>query len=412
MMQDYVFTVTERFCRYVTIDTTSDPNSNTYPSTPKQKDLAKLLGKELHELGLHPIVDEFGYVYACLPANTKKSFTPIAFIAHIDTTSDCSGTGVKPIIHRSYHGQDIVLPDDHNQVLSPRDMPYLLTHLDKDIITASGKTLLGADDKSGLAVIVDMVHYFYIHPDIEHGDIFIVFTPDEEIARGTAKIDMDKIKAQYAYTLDGGALGTIEDECFNARALTLTIKGVSFHPGAAKDRLINPIKLAARIIDELPAQLAPEHTEGRQGFIHPHKIEGSATDCQIHFLLRDFDVRQLTVYEDLIRLTTEEVLKKYQSAGYHIAITEQYKNMKIVLDQHPQVMKLAEDACKKALVPVKNKLIRGGTDGSLLSFMGLPTANIFTGQQAIHSCKEWIGVEDMKSAVKVLVALVQLYVAE
>jgi tripeptide aminopeptidase len=410
-MQAYAHTVTERFMRYVQIDTQSDPTANTCPTTEKQKNLSSILAAELLAIGLSDAhTDEYGYVYATIPATSKKQVPVIAFCSHVDTAPDCSGTNVKPILHRQYSGEDIVLPDDASQVITKAKYPYLTTHIGHDIITASGLTLLGADDKSGVAVIMDMANYLVNNPQIVHGTIKIIFTPDEEVGQGTAKIDIAKIGASYCYTLDGGEAGTFEDETFSADGARITVHGVIAHPGYAKDILVNAIKIAGDIVAALPKnEFSPETTNGRTGFVHPVAINGLAEKATIEFIVRDFITANLSQHEQRLESIAREVLQKYPKASMDFEVWEQYRNMKEILDLHPQASAYAAIAYEQAGLALRNEPIRGGTDGSRLSFMGLPCPNIFTGMQAIHSKQEWIGVKDMEKAVEVLVNLVQVW---
>jgi len=411
MFEKYNFTASERFLRYVQIDTQSNPESRNYPSTEKQKNLSNLLVSELHSLGvIDAEVDQYGYVYATIPANSEKNVPVICFCSHVDTAPDCSGTNVKPLLHKDYKGQNIILPDDHSQIISVDKYPYLNCHIGHDIITASGLTLLGADDKSGVAEIMDMANYLMLHPEIKHGTIKLLFTPDEEIGAGTAKIDLNKLGATIAYTLDGGEAGTLEDETFSADGVKITIEGVISHPGYAKDKLVNAIKIVGEIAASLPKQeWSPETTEKRQGFVHPVQIEGIAEKASISFIIRDFETSKLAEYEDKLKSIAQNVLDRYPSASMTFEVVEQYRNMKEVLQHHPNIINYAEEAVRKAGLTVVKEPIRGGTDGSRLSFMGLPCPNIFTGMQAIHSKHEWIGVKDMEKAVEVLVLLAQIW---
>ncbi len=387
-MKDYSFTVAERFIRYVQIDTQSDPQSNTSPTTEKQKNLSSLLAEELWTIGLTDAhTDEFGYVYTTIPSNTDKQVPVICFCSHVDTAPDCSGTNVKPILHKNYNGEDIVLPDDKAQVISVKDYPYLKEHIGHDIITASGLTLLGADDKAGVAIIMDLANYLVTHPDVKHGTIKILFTPDEEVGKGTANLDLKKLGANYAYTLDGGEAGTFEDETFSADGIKIIINGVIAHPGYAKDKMINALKIAGEILAALPKnEFNPETTSGREGFVHPVAVNGIAEKATIEFIVRD-----------------------YPKASLQFEVYEQYRNMKEVLDKNPQVVDNAKEAYKRAGLEVRNEPIRGGTDGSRLSFMGLPCPNIFAGMQAIHSRHEWVGVKDLEKAMEVLIELMQVW---
>lgn len=409
-MSNYNYTVSERFLRYVQVDTQSDPHSNTFPSTTKQKNLSNILAEELQKMGVAAVeLDEYGYVYATIPSNIAKKVPTICFCSHVDTAPDCSGTNVKPILHKNYQGQDIILPDDTTQIISPLHYPYLSKHIGCDVITASGHTLLGADDKSGVAIIMDLAHYLSTHPTIPHGTIKLLFTPDEEIGRGTAKLSMQKLNADFGYTLDGGELGVIEDETFNADSAVLDVYGVSAHPGYAKDKMINALKIVGEIVVALPKALAPETTEGKEGFIHPIRIEGLPEKATIEFILRDFTTAGLQQHAQKLYSLAATIIEKYAHAHFTLNVQEQYRNMKAILEKHPQIVALAEKACIQAGIKVHKQSIRGGTDGSKLSFMGLPCANIFTGMQAIHSKHEWVGVQDMQKAVDVLIKLVQLW---
>ena len=411
MFSNYTYTAASRFMRYVQVDTQSDPQSDSYPSTAKQKDLGKILADELQQIGLADAhLDEWGYVYATIPANTEKKVPVICFCAHMDTAPDCSGTGVKPILHQNYQGKDIILPDDTSQVLRMSEYPYLETQIGNDIITASGTTLLGSDDKAGVAEIMDLAHYLCTHPELKHGTIKILFTPDEEIGRGTAKVDMKKLGADYGYTLDSGDIGSLEDETFSADAVQVVIHGVSAHPGYAKGKMINALKIAGEILAFLPkSRLSPESTEGKRGFIHPVRVEGIAEKCTLEFIIRDFDTAGLIKKEDYLRTQIEERLRTYPKASFEFKVPEQYRNMKEVLDLHPHVVEYAREAIRRTGLEVKMESIRGGTDGSRLSFMGLPCPNLFAGEQAIHSKLEHISVQDMEKAVQMMVHLVQVW---
>ena len=402
----------DRFMRYVKIDTQSDPNSNEHPSTEKQKDLSKLLQQELLQMGISDAsVDEFGYVYGTIPSTTEKNNVPvICFCSHVDTAPDCSGTNVKPILHSNYNGSDIVLPDDNTQVLKMSVSPYLKNHVGSDIITASGLTLLGADDKSGVAVIMQAAQYLISNPSIKHGVIKVMFTPDEEVGRGTAKVDMKKLGAQFGYTLDGGEAGSLEDETFSADAASIIINGVIAHPGYAKDTLVNAIKIAGAVLDALPKnEWSPETTEGREGFVHPVAVNGIAEKATISFIVRDFTLEGLKNHHVKLEKIATEVVAKYPGATMEYVAQEQYRNMKEMLDKFPEVAANAEEAIRKSGLQVKKESIRGGTDGSRLSYMGLPCPNIFTGMQNIHSKLEWIGVNDMVKASETIVNLCQIW---
>lgn len=411
MFDQYRFTAAERFLRYVQIDTQSDPQSSSFPSSEKQKDLSKMLADELKQMGIADAhMDEWGYVYATIPSNTEKNIPVICFCSHVDTAPDCSGTNVKPIVHRNYQGNDIILPDDRNQVLRMTEYPYLEKQIGNDIITASGLTLLGSDDKAGVAEIMDLANLLTTHPEIKHGTIKILFTPDEEVGRGTAKVDLEKLGADYAYTLDGGEAGSLEDETFSADGVKVIINGVIAHPGYAKDKLVNAMKIAGEILAALPKdRLSPESTEGRRGFVHPVHIEGVAERCVLEFIIRDFETPGLKKKEDFLKTLVEEAVRVYAGSGFEYIVTEQYRNMKEVLQLHPQVVDHAKTAIARAGLEVKMESIRGGTDGSRLSFMGLPSPNLFTGMQAIHSKLEHISVRDMEKAVETMAHLVQVW---
>jgi len=411
MFSNYKFTAASRFINYVQIDTQSDPQSDQHPSTAKQFNLSKVLVEELLAMGISDAhVDEWGYVYATLPSNTDKAVPVICFCSHVDTAPDCSGEHVKPIVHSNYQGQDIVLPDDTSLVITAKDYPYLTEHIGHDVITASGLTLLGADDKSGVAEIMDFANYMMQHPELKHGTIRLLFTPDEEIGQGTAKIDLAKLGATVAYTLDGGEAGTLEDETFSADGVTITVHGVIAHPGYAKGKLVNALKIVGEILAALPKDnMSPETTEKREGFFHPTHIEGIAEKASVGFIIRDFENHLLEAHTAQLKSIAESVLAKYPQATMDFTVKEQYRNMRFILDQHPHITIYAAEAYKRAGLTVVKEPIRGGTDGSRLSYMNLPCPNIFTGMQAIHSKKEWIGVKDMQKAVEVLVHLAQIW---
>ncbi len=418
----------ERFMRYAKIETQSNPDSSTFPSSSNQKNLSELLVAELLKMGIKDAhLDEYGYVMATIPStipliksasNAKQgeanenAIPVICFCAHVDTAPDCSGTNVKPILHQNYDGAPIVLPDDANQIITTNQYPYLNEFIGDMIITASGKTLLGADDKAGVTIIMEMAQYLMQHPEIKHGDIKILFTPDEEVGRGTEKLDIKKLGADYGYTLDGGEIGCFEMETFSADYLVLHIDGVIAHPGAAKGVMQNAIKVVGEIVAALPKhEWCPEHTENRDGFIHPNRIEGGAEKARIEFLVRDFDTQQLKSHANKLYDIATSVVNNcadFSNVKLSMEVTEQYRNMRDIIDQYPVISERAISAYKKAGVVPKISPIRGGTDGSRMSFMGLPTPNIFTGMQAIHSKHEWIGVRDMLKATEVLVNLVEI----
>ena len=408
---DYAFSVSQRFMQYVQVDTQSDPHSSSIPSTVKQKDLSRILVAELMDMGIKDAhLDEWGYVYATIPSNTDKIIPVICFCAHVDTSSDSSGTGVKPILHAAWDGSDLILPDDPAQVIRVIDHPYLKERVGDDIITASGTTLLGADDKAGVAIIMDAAAYFMAHPQIPHATIKILFTPDEEIGRGVDKVDLSKLVADYAYTLDGSERGSLEDETFSADGLTITIQGVSAHPGYAKGKMVNALKVAGAYLESLPRLgLSPETTTEREGFLHPVHIQGNAETTVVSFILRDFVTSRLDDYAQLLEKNLQAVIQQFPGSSYSIERKEQYRNMKEILDQHPIVAAYAEEAIKRSGMPVRNLPVRGGTDGSRLSFMGLPCPNIFTGEMAFHSKQEYVSVQDMEKAVEVVVELIKIW---
>ncbi len=404
------FTVKERFLRYVGIDTQSDPNSDTYPSTEKQKNLGRLLVAELQQIGItDPHLDEYGNVYATVPSNSDKDVPVICFCSHMDTSPDCSGENVKPMVHQNYQGEDLVLPHDPSQILKMSEHADLKNQLGNDIITASGTTLLGADNKAGLAEIMDACYQLMSHPEIKHGDIRILFTPDEEIGRGVDKVDINKLGAYAGYTMDGESTGNMENETFSADGAKLIINGVSTHPGFAKGKMESAIKIAASIIAKLPNELSPEGTEDMQGFVHPVDINGHVEKATIDFIIRDFDEEKLTGHANAIRKIADEVLKDFPNSNYQLDVKPQYRNMKQVLDKHPQIVDYGMEAIKRAGLEAKLCSIRGGTDGSRLSFMGLPCPNIFAGEHAFHGKQEWVSVQDMQKAVETILHLCMIW---
>jgi len=409
--RDYTFTAAERFLRYVQIDTQSDPQSIAIPSTEKQKDLSRILVEEMRQIGISDAhLDEWGYVYATIPCNTDKKTPVICFCAHVDTAPDSTGTGVKPIVHRKYNGQDILLPDDPTQIITPREHPYLQKKIGDDIITASGTTLLGADDKAGVAIIMDLANYLVQHPRTKHGDVKILFTPDEEIGRGVDKVDLKKLGADFAYTLDGGERGSFTDETFSADGVTVSFYGVSAHPGYAKNKMVNALKVAAAFLDLLPREeFSPESTEDREGFVHPIRIEGIAEKVKVEFIIRDFETKKLKLHETRLEQFAKQAVGKYPGSSYEFAVKEQYRNMKEVLNNYPQIQEYVEEAMQRAGVKFKKESARGGTDGSRLSFMGLPCPDIFTGEMAFHGKHEYVSIQDMQKSVEVLVSLVEIW---
>jgi len=412
-MSSYKHKVEENFIKYAQIDTEADPNSESFPSSMKQKDLAKVLVEELKALKLETVeMDEWGYVFATIPNNTDNSEIPtICFCSHMDTAPDCSGKNVKPIVHRNYDGEPITLPDDTSQVITTDRHPYLKEKIGDDLITASGTTLLGADDKAGIAIIMDLANYLQTHPEVKHGEIRILFTPDEEVGRGVDHLDMNKVNADYGYTLDGGVLGSIEDETFSADAVKVTFHGVSAHPGYAKGKMVNALKLVADYIAALPKdRWSPETTSGREGFVHPTSIGGVMEKAFVSFIIRDHITDKLSKFEDELKSLAQMIVEPHNGATFDFEVTEQYRNMKEVLESVPFVTNYAIQAMEKAGVTPRPTIIRGGTDGSRLSFMGLPCPNIFTGEMAIHSKHEYVSVQDMEKATKTLIELVQIWV--
>jgi tripeptide aminopeptidase len=402
--------VLDRFLRYVRIDTQSDPASPTCPSTDKQKDLGRVLAQELRDLGIADAhMDDNGYVYGTVPATTDKTVPVICFCSHMDTSPDCTGKDVKPQIVHNYQGGDIVLPADPTQIIRAAEHPALADQIGNDIVTTDGTTLLGADNKAGLAEIMDAVQFLVRNPQIRHGAIKILFTPDEEIGRGVDKADLKKLGADYAYTIDGETAGHLEDETFSADGVAIRIQGVSVHPGFAKGQMEHAIKIAARIVDRLPKDLAPETTEGREGFLHPVAIDGGLDSATLDLIVRDFSVEGLKQKEALLEQIVRDVMADFPRSSYRMEIKEQYRNMKGVLDRHPDIVTNAMDAIRRAgLTPVRSS-IRGGTDGSRLSFMGLPCPNIFAGEHAFHSRLEWVSVQDMQAAVRTIVHLAMIW---
>lgn len=408
------YTVTDRFIRYAQIDTESDPHSQTVPSTMKQKDLGRLLVEELLEMGIEDAeMDEYGYVYATIPSTTDKEVPVICFCSHMDTSPDCSGKDVKPVIHANYDGGIIRFPMDEDLELNPEHHPGLKAQIGNDVITADGTTLLGADNKAGVAEIMDLANHLMNNPDIKHGKIRILFTPDEEIGRGADHVNMEKLAADFGYTVDGETLGSLEDETFSADAVEIHIQGVSIHPGFALNKLENAAKIASEIIANLPKDgWSPETTSGREGFVHPVEVRGGADKASIYFIIRSFVDSDLEVFESKLKTIAESVMANYPNSSMEFVIKEQYRNMKNVLDQHPQVCQYAQMAIEEAGIEVKKRSIRGGTDGSRLSFMGLPCPNVFAGEHAIHSKVEWVSVQDMQKAVDTLVNIAQIWERE
>ncbi|TCK82749.1 peptidase T [Albibacterium bauzanense] len=405
------FEVTEHFLQYVQIDTQSDPYSESFPSTEKQKDLANLLLKQLLELGIKDAhLDEHGYVFATIPSNTDKKVPTICFCAHMDTSPDCSGFNVKPIIHKNYQGEDLILPDDPKQIIKESEHPDLTKQHGNDIITASGTTLLGADNKAGVAAIMDAARLLLKHPEIKHGDIRILFTPDEEVGRGVEKLDMKKLAADFGYTVDGETLGSIENETFSADEVIIRIQGISIHPGFAKGKMLNALKVAGKLLDSLPKdRLSPETTSEREGFIHPVAIQGTVEEVTLHFIIRDFNDDKLKDHEAELKNITETVIAAYPGCTYEFIVHEQYRNMKNVLKDFPKVTEIGIEALERLGINPILRSIRGGTDGSRLSFMGLPCPNIFAGEHAFHGKQEWVSVQDMQKAVLTIMMIAKIW---
>lgn len=404
-------TVTERFLRYVTIDTQSDPESPSSPSTEKQKDLGRVLVTELKAMGVADAhLDDYGYVYATIPATTDKKVPVICFCSHMDTSPDVTGKDVKPQMVKNYRGGDITLPGDTTQVIRFAEHPALKNQIGNDIITTDGTTLLGADNKAGVAEIMDAAHFFINNPDVKHGTIKILFTPDEEIGRGVDNVDIKKLGADFGYTMDGESAGSVEDETFSADGATITITGVSAHPGYAKGKMEHAIKIAAAIVERLPKEgCSPETTSGKQGFLHPVGIEGALEQATLSFIVRDFTEEGLKEKEVLLETIVKDVMKDFPRSAYKFEVREQYRNMKQVIDRHPHILEYAIEAIRRTGLRPMRTAIRGGTDGSRLSFMGLPCPNIFAGEHAFHSRLEWVSRQDMEKAVQTIVHLAMIW---
>jgi tripeptide aminopeptidase len=409
--KDKAESLANRFCTYVQIDTQSDPKSSSSPSTEKQKNLAKVLVDELISIGIGDAhLDNYGYVYATIPANSTKNVPVICFCSHMDTSPDCSGLHVKPIIHRNYQGQDLILPDDETVILKMSAHSDLKNQIGNDIITASGTTLLGADNKAGLAEIMEAAAFIVANPNIKHGEIKLLFTPDEEVGRGVDHVDLEKLAADFAYTVDGETCGSIEDETFSADGATLKIQGLSSHPGFAKGKMQSALKILAEVIHSLPtARLSPESTNGKEGFIHPVGIEGSVEEATADFILRDFDDEQLAEHGRTLEAVVQKVIAAYPGTSYELKISAQYRNMKKVLDQYPRIIEYGVLAIERAGITPIRQSIRGGTDGSRLSFMGLPCPNIFAGEHAFHGKQEWVSIQDMEKAVQTIINIAVIW---
>jgi tripeptide aminopeptidase len=404
-------TVTERFLRYVLIDTQSDPESPASPSTEKQKDLGRVLAAELRDMGVADAhLDDYGYVYGTIPANTDKKVPVICFCSHMDTSPDVTGKDVKPQVVNNYRGGDITLSGDTSQVIRFAEHPALKNQIGNDIITTDGTTLLGADNKAGVAEIMDAAHFFINNPQVKHGTIKILFTPDEEIGRGVDNVDLTKLGAEFGYTMDGESAGCVEDETFSADGAVITINGVSAHPGYAKGKMEHAIKIAAAIVERLPKEgCSPETTSGKQGFLHPIGIEGALEQATLSFIVRDFTEEGLKEKEVLLENIVKDVMKDYPRSTYRFEVREQYRNMKQVIDRHPHILEYAIEAIRRAGLRPMRTAIRGGTDGSRLSFMGLPCPNIFAGEHAFHSRLEWVSRQDMEKAVQTIVHLAMIW---
>jgi len=402
----------ERFLEYVTIDTQSSEDSESYPSTPGQLDLLRLLVDELSEMGLEDVtMDEHGYVFATIPATTRKEQVPtIGFVAHVDTSPEICGADVKPLLHENYQGQDLVLPDDPSVVIRLEENRHLNDQIGQTIITASGNTLLGADNKAGAAEIMGAAEYLLAHPEIPHGPIRIGFTPDEEIGQGTRYFDVQRFGAVYAYTIDGETLGEIQDETFAADTFHATFVGFNIHPGFAKNRMINSIKVAADFIGRLPTdEMSPETTENKEGYIHPYVVDASVERTRVKVLVRDFTTDGLQRMEQQLEDLARETVADWPGVSLETRVEESYRNMKEILNAHPAVVEAAIEAIRRAGLQPKLQPIRGGTDGSRLCFMGLPTPNIFAGEHNFHSRTEWVSTRDMHKAVEVIVELAKIW---
>jgi tripeptide aminopeptidase len=402
--------IIERFTKYVKVNTQSDPNSNTCPSTPGQLELGKMLVKELKAIGMEDVtMDENGYVMATLPANTDKDVPTIGFLAHMDTATEFTGENVNPQIVENYDGGDIILNESLNIVLSPKDFPELANYKGHTLITTDGTTLLGADNKAGIAEIMTAMAYLIQHPEIKHGKVRVAFTPDEEIGRGPHKFDVAKFGAKFAYTVDGGPLGELEYESFNAAEAKITIKGKNVHPGTAKGKMINSMKIAMEFHGQLPANEAPEHTEGYEGFYHLLSFQGNVEETMLHYIIRDFDRQQFEARKAKMQEIAAKLQEKYGKERIMIEIKDQYYNMKEKIEPVREVVDIAYEAMKNLNIEPKISPIRGGTDGSQLSYMGLPTPNIFTGGENFHGRYEYISVDNMIKATNVIIEIIKLF---
>ena len=408
---NYKFTCVDRFLKYVKYDTQSNEDSTTFPSDPKEIELSKALVEELKQIGLKDAaMDEYGYVMATLPSNTTKNVPIIGFISHVDTSPAVTGANVNPVIHKNYQGGDIVLPKDTTKVIVASENPELKEMIGLDIITTDGTSLLGADDKAGIAEIMDAMNYLIKHPEVKHGTIRICFTPDEEVGRGTEKFDVKRYNAKYAYTIDGSTRGEVETETFSADAVVIKFNGKNVHPGYAKGKMINAVKIASRFLEMLPKdKLSPETTEKREGYVHPTQINGNETQVVIKFIIRDFDAEKLKEYESFLKDLCQKTVAQFLGSTFDFEVIEQYRNMKYILDQHPEIEANAIEALKQLGIKPINSAIRGGTDGSRLSYIGLPTPNLFAGGHNFHAYTEYVAIQDMEAAVKMIVTLANVW---
>ena len=411
-MNDMGRSVADKLMRYVQVDTQSDPESLTFPSTEKQKNLSRMLVEELIAMGVSDAeIDEWGYVFATIPSNSKNKDVPsICFCSHVDTAPDCSGENVKPILHKNYQGQDIILPDDPSQVITVKEHTYLGKRIGDDIITASGLTLLGADDKAGVAIIMQLAKELINDPYHIHGDVRILFTPDEEVGRGVDKLNMEKLNADIGYTLDGGPRGSLEGDTFSANSMTIRFKGISAHPGYAKGKMVNAVKVMSHFINQLPpSKFSPETTSGSEGFVHPYNLKGQLEESSVEFLIRDFDTQNLEKHQKVLTDLAQATINHFEGSSFEMEVKEQYRNMRDVLNKHPHIEANAVRAMKRIGIEPQQDLVRGGTDGSRLSFMGLPCPNLFTGEMAIHSKHEYVSIQDMEAAVKTCIEILKVY---
>jgi tripeptide aminopeptidase len=408
----YPTDVLDRFLRYVTYDTRSDPAASSYPSTASQLELLRRLERELEKMGAAEVaMDEHGYVTATIPATSGKTGVPvIGFLAHVDTSPEMPGGGVKPIVHRGYAGGDLVLPDDPTAVLRPSEDEDLAAAVGQDLVTASGTTLLGADDKAGVAEILAAAKYLLEHPEIPHGKLRLAFTPDEEVGRGTEHFDVEAFGARFAYTLDGGGSGELESETFSADSMTITFQGFNTHPGYAQGKMVNALKVAADFLSRLPRDgMAPETTGGTEGFVHPYQMETAVERTSVKLLIRDFVTAELAAKETMLEELARATVADWPGASFEVVVEESYRNMREVLDHHPEVVEVAREAIRRSGQEPNSRPIRGGTDGSKLSFLGLPTPNLSSGQHNIHSRLEWASVQEMDKAVEVIIEIARIW---